>query len=147
RRGDAGRRRLEREGNEIRHRRAPRHPRHHRRDRRAPPRNRLVNSAALDSYRALADYSTSNDFDWGGGMAAKVEGVEIDTRHWIGGKRVDSADRFQSISPIDETLIADVASAGAVEVDQAVDAAHEAFKTWGKTSREERARLLHKIAD
>jgi 5-carboxymethyl-2-hydroxymuconic-semialdehyde dehydrogenase len=80
-------------------------------------------------------------------MAATVEGVEIDTRHWIGGKRVDSADRFQSISPIDESPIAEVASGGAPEIVQAVDAAHEAFKTWGRTSREERARLLHKIAD
>src|SRR5262245_36385131 len=80
-------------------------------------------------------------------MAATVEGGEIDKRHWIGGKRVDSADRFQSISPIDETPIADVASAGAAEVDRAVNAAHAAFKTWGRTSREERARLLHKIAD
>lgn len=80
-------------------------------------------------------------------MAATVEGVEIDTRHWIGGRRVDSADRFQSISPIDETPIAEVASGGAAEIEQAVMAAHGAFKTWGRTSREERARLLHKIAD
>jgi 5-carboxymethyl-2-hydroxymuconic-semialdehyde dehydrogenase len=80
-------------------------------------------------------------------MAATVEGVEIDTRHWIGGQRMDSADRFQSISPIDETVIAEVASAGAAEVDQAVNAAHAAFQIWGRTSREERARLLHKIAD
>ncbi|MDQ7251254.1 aldehyde dehydrogenase [Dongia sedimenti] len=80
-------------------------------------------------------------------MAATVEGVEIDTRHWIGGRRVDSADRFQSISPIDETPIADVASAGSAEIEQAAAAAQTAFKTWGRTGREERARLLHKIAD
>jgi 5-carboxymethyl-2-hydroxymuconic-semialdehyde dehydrogenase len=80
-------------------------------------------------------------------MAATVEGVEIDTRHWIGGRRVDSADRFQSTSPIDETPIAEVASGGAAEIEQAVTAAHGAFKTWGRTGREERARLLHKIAD
>ena len=80
-------------------------------------------------------------------MAATVEGVEIDTRHWIGGRRVESAERFESISPIDESPIADVASAGAVEIEQAVGAAQTAFKTWSRTSREERARLLHKIAD
>jgi 5-carboxymethyl-2-hydroxymuconic-semialdehyde dehydrogenase len=78
---------------------------------------------------------------------AIVENIEIDTRHWIGGKRVDSRDRFQSISPIDETVIADVASADAAIVDQAVAAAKSAFKTWSKTSREERAALLHRIAD
>src|SRR6185369_16519100 len=80
-------------------------------------------------------------------MTAKVEGVEVDTRHWIGGRRVDSSDRFQSISPIDESVIAEVANAGAAEVDQAVTAASEAFKAWSKTSREERARLLHRVAD
>jgi len=80
-------------------------------------------------------------------MTAKVEGVEVDTRHWIGGRRVDSNDRFQSISPIDESVIAEVANAGAAEVDQAVTAASEAFKAWSKTSREERARLLHRVAD
>ena len=80
-------------------------------------------------------------------MTARVEGVDVDTRHWIGGRRVDSGDRFQSISPIDETVIADVASAGAAEVDQAVSAAATAFKTWSRTSREERARLLHRVAD
>jgi 5-carboxymethyl-2-hydroxymuconic-semialdehyde dehydrogenase len=80
-------------------------------------------------------------------MQATVEGVEIDTRHWIGGKRVDSRERFQSISPIDETVIAEVASADAAIVDQAVAAAQTAFRIWSKTSAEERARLLHKIAD
>ncbi|HWA44240.1 MAG TPA: aldehyde dehydrogenase [Hypericibacter adhaerens] len=80
-------------------------------------------------------------------MSARVEGVEIDTRHWIGGRRIDSADRFQSISPIDETPIAALARGGAAEVDLAVAAADRAFKGWSRTSREERARLLHKIAD
>ena len=80
-------------------------------------------------------------------MTAKVEGVEVDTRHWIGGRRVDSSDRFQSISPIDESAIAEVANAGAAEVDRAVTAASEAFRTWSKTGREERARLLHSVAD
>jgi 5-carboxymethyl-2-hydroxymuconic-semialdehyde dehydrogenase len=78
---------------------------------------------------------------------AVVENIEIDTRHWIGGKRVDSRERFQSISPIDETTIADMASADAAIVDQAVAAAKAAFKTWSKTGREERAALLHKVAD
>lgn len=80
-------------------------------------------------------------------MSATVEGVEIDTRHWIGGKRVDGVGRFASISPIDETVIAEMAQGGAAEVDQAVAAACRAFKTWSRTGREERAQLLHRIAD
>jgi 5-carboxymethyl-2-hydroxymuconic-semialdehyde dehydrogenase len=100
----------------------------------------------LDNASHFANYSTSNDFA-GMTMQVKVEGVDVDTRHWIAGRRVDSAERFQSISPIDETVIAEVASAGAAEVDQAVTAAATAFTTWSHTTREERAALLHRIAD
>jgi aminomuconate-semialdehyde/2-hydroxymuconate-6-semialdehyde dehydrogenase len=80
-------------------------------------------------------------------MRATVEGIEVDCRHWIGGRRVDSPQRFDSISPIDETVIASVAAAGVAEVDQAVEAASRAFKDWRRTSRETRAALLHRIAD
>jgi aminomuconate-semialdehyde/2-hydroxymuconate-6-semialdehyde dehydrogenase len=80
-------------------------------------------------------------------MAARVEGHEVDTRHWIAGRRVESAERFRSISPIDETVIAEVSAGGLAEVDQAVEAAATAFKTWKRTSREERAQLLRRIAD
>jgi aminomuconate-semialdehyde/2-hydroxymuconate-6-semialdehyde dehydrogenase len=33
---------------------------------------------------------------------ATVEGVQVDTRHWIGGRRVASGESFTDISPIDE---------------------------------------------
>jgi aminomuconate-semialdehyde/2-hydroxymuconate-6-semialdehyde dehydrogenase len=80
-------------------------------------------------------------------MRATVEGIEVDCRHWIGGQRVDSGRRFDSISPIDEAVIASVAAGGAGEVDRAVEAASRAFKDWRRTSRETRAKLLHRIAD
>ena len=80
-------------------------------------------------------------------MTARVEGHEVDTRHWIGGRRIESGARFQSVSPIDETVIAEVSAGGPAEIDQAVEAASNAFKTWKRTSREERAQLLHRIAD
>ena len=79
--------------------------------------------------------------------AALVEGVEIDTRHWIGGRRVASARVFADISPIDETPIAQVASGGADEAAAAVTAAAEAFPAWSRTSPAERAAVLHAIAD
>ncbi len=41
-------------------------------------------------------------------------------------------DRFDSISPIDEQPIANVAAGGEAEVDQAVDAAAKAFQSWQK---------------
>ena len=61
---------------------------------------------------------------------AKVEGVPIDVRHWIGGQRVSSTRTFADISPIDEVEIAQVHAGGADEVDQAVTAARAAFPAW-----------------
>jgi aminomuconate-semialdehyde/2-hydroxymuconate-6-semialdehyde dehydrogenase len=78
---------------------------------------------------------------------ATVEGVEVDTRHWIGGKRVKSDTTFTDISPIDEQPIAEVAAGSAVEVDAAVEAAQQAFPGWAATPRSERAELLRKVAD
>jgi len=44
---------------------------------------------------------------------ASVAGVDVDTRHWIGGRRVASAETFTDVSPIDEAPIAEVARDGA----------------------------------
>jgi len=78
---------------------------------------------------------------------ATVEGVRVDTRHWIGGRRVDSADTFIDVSPIDEQPIAEVAAGGPAEVQAAVSAARDAFPAWAGTTRADRAALLHRIAD
>jgi aminomuconate-semialdehyde/2-hydroxymuconate-6-semialdehyde dehydrogenase len=80
-------------------------------------------------------------------MRSLVEGQEVDCRHWIGGSRVDSAGRFASISPIDEQPIAELAAGREAEVDQAVEAAARAFESWKRTSRQQRAAYLHRIAD
>ena len=37
-----------------------------------------------------------------------VAGVDVDTRHWIGGERVASAETFDDVSPIDGQVIAQV---------------------------------------
>ena len=76
-----------------------------------------------------------------------VEGVPVDTRHWIGGRRVGSPSSFTDVSPIDEQPIAAVASGTAVEVDAAVQAARDAFPAWAARSRAERADVLRRIAD
>ena len=78
-----------------------------------------------------------------------VEGVEVDTRHWIGGERVASADgaTFTTVSPIDESVIGEVSAAGEAEVDAAVAAARKAFPAWSKTSPAERAAVLRKVAE
>jgi 5-carboxymethyl-2-hydroxymuconic-semialdehyde dehydrogenase len=76
-----------------------------------------------------------------------VAGVAVDTRHWIGGRRVASAETFTDVSPIDGGALAEIARGGAAEADAAVAAAVRAFPTWAGTSRAERARILHAIAD
>jgi aminomuconate-semialdehyde/2-hydroxymuconate-6-semialdehyde dehydrogenase len=78
---------------------------------------------------------------------ATVAGVDVDTRHWIGGRRVASAATFTDLSPIDERPLAEVARGGRAEADAAVGAAGEAFAGWSATPPADRARVLHAIAD
>jgi len=78
---------------------------------------------------------------------AVVEGVPVDTRHWIGGRRVASPSTFTDISPIDEQPLAQMSAAGEAEVDAAVRAAAEAFPAWAAMPADERADLLHRVAD
>ncbi len=72
-----------------------------------------------------------------------------DVRHFIGGDFVESADgsSFESISPIDNTPIATVAEGGSAEIDLAVSAARQAFAEWSSWSAEDRAIVLHRVAD
>jgi aminomuconate-semialdehyde/2-hydroxymuconate-6-semialdehyde dehydrogenase len=83
----------------------------------------------------------------GEGHVARVAGVYVDTRHWIGGRRVGSAQTFTDVSPIDEQPIAEVASGGQAEVDVAVEAARTAFPAWSQTPPQARAEALRAIAD
>ncbi|MHB9856286.1 aldehyde dehydrogenase [Streptomyces krungchingensis] len=76
-----------------------------------------------------------------------VAGVSVDTRHWIGGERVASAGTFTDVSPIDGSVIGEIARGTATEAAAAVAAAKAAFPAWAATSRAERARLLHAVAD
>ena len=70
-------------------------------------------------------------------------------QHFIGGDFVDSADgaTFESITPIDNSVLATVADGGAAEVDAAVSAARHAFAEWGMMHPEDRGRILHRVAD
>jgi aminomuconate-semialdehyde/2-hydroxymuconate-6-semialdehyde dehydrogenase len=78
---------------------------------------------------------------------ATVAGVEVDTRHWIGGRRVASTQTFDDVSPIDGIVVARVSRGSGEEVEAAVDAAGTAFRTWSRTSPQDRAAVLHRIAD
>jgi aminomuconate-semialdehyde/2-hydroxymuconate-6-semialdehyde dehydrogenase len=76
-----------------------------------------------------------------------VDGVPVDTRHWIGGRRVASATTFRDVSPIDESVIAEVAAGGSAEVDAAVAAAREAFPAWAALPVTERSAILRRVAE
>lgn len=76
-----------------------------------------------------------------------IEGVKIDTRHWINGERVSSEHTFPDISPIDETHLGDIAAGTAVEVDAAVTAARNAFPAWAALGPHRRGAILRRVAD
>lgn len=78
---------------------------------------------------------------------ARVAGVDVPTDHFIGGERVASDRRFETISPIDGSVLAEVARAGEAEVDRAVRAAHDAFPRWAALGPVGRAEHLHRLAD
>jgi len=76
-----------------------------------------------------------------------VEGVEVDTRHWIDGSRVASERTFTDISPIDEAMLGEIARGTAAEIDAAVGAAHRAFPAWRDLGAQGRSEVLHRVAD
>ena len=69
--------------------------------------------------------------------------------HFIGGKWVapSSGEYFDNISPIDGKTISQAARGNKADIEKALDAAHEAFPSWSKTSAAHRSKLLNKIAD
>jgi 5-carboxymethyl-2-hydroxymuconic-semialdehyde dehydrogenase len=75
-----------------------------------------------------------------------VEGVTVDTRHWIGGTRQASAETFTDVSPIDESVLGEISSADPAEVDAAVASAQRAFPAWKALGPDGRADLLERVA-
>ncbi|MEE1885632.1 aldehyde dehydrogenase family protein [Pedobacter flavus] len=68
--------------------------------------------------------------------------------NYIGGKFVPPVNGkyFDNISPIDGKVFTKAAHSSKEDLELAVNAAAEAFKTWGKTSVTERSLILNKIA-
>jgi aldehyde dehydrogenase len=69
--------------------------------------------------------------------------------NFIGGKWVAPVEGqyFDNPSPITGTHLCHVARSTAADIELALDAAHKAKEAWGKTSAQERSRVLSKIAD
>jgi aldehyde dehydrogenase (NAD+) len=66
--------------------------------------------------------------------------------HWIDDAEVSSAQQFEKRSPIDDTVIAQVARGGAAEVDRAAAAAAEAATAWGRLPAPVRGAVLGRAA-
>ncbi|HZJ35053.1 MAG TPA: aldehyde dehydrogenase family protein [Gillisia sp.] len=68
--------------------------------------------------------------------------------NFIGGKFVEpvKGDYFDNVSPIDGKVFTKAARSTQEDIDLALDAAHQAFPTWSKTSATERSNMLLKIA-
>ncbi|WP_206885226.1 aldehyde dehydrogenase [Alicyclobacillus mali (ex Roth et al. 2021)] len=69
--------------------------------------------------------------------------------HFIDGAFVPSEDgrTFDNLNPATGERIGTVAEGGRAEIDKAVRAARRAFRTWGRTPAQERAAILHRIAN
>ena len=59
-------------------------------------------------------------------------------KNLINGEMVETSDWLDVVNPANEEVIGQVPACGKAELDKAVAAAREAFKTWKKTSFEER---------
>src|SRR5262244_1713823 len=66
----------------------------------------------------------------------------------IGGKRVKTADKIKSINPAKPSQVVGIhQKAGKEHVEPAMSAALKAYESWSRTSIEERAGLLFRVAD
>lgn len=77
--------------------------------------------------------------------------VKLQKRYklFINGEWRDASDgqTVKTYSPVDGSLLAEVAEATKEDVDAAVSSAREAFKTWKNSTVKERAKILNQIAD
>ncbi|MDE2340466.1 MAG: aldehyde dehydrogenase family protein, partial [Alphaproteobacteria bacterium] len=77
-----------------------------------------------------------------------IAGVPVSPDHYIGGKRVSSAQTFETRCPFDWNLkLADIARGDAETADLAIRAAEAAFPAWAALSAQERGVFLHRLAD
>lgn len=69
--------------------------------------------------------------------------------HFVNGKADAgrSGETFESVTPIDNSVIGKVASGNAEDIDAACKAAEQAFEEWKAVPGKERKKVLHKVAD
>jgi 5-carboxymethyl-2-hydroxymuconic-semialdehyde dehydrogenase len=69
--------------------------------------------------------------------------------HFINGMEHagSSGDVFDSISPLDNSVIGNIASGNAADIDAASKAADAAFRDWSRMPGKDRKKILHQVAD
>lgn len=69
--------------------------------------------------------------------------------NFVGGdwREPAAGEYFDNISPVNGQVVCRVARSNAADIEAALDAAHAACASWGKTSAAERSRVLYLIAD
>ena len=77
----------------------------------------------------------------------EVAGAQIDTRHYINGQRLASAETYTNTSPIDGSFLGEIARGGEHEVNLAVAAAKSAFKGWAAMGSKKRGEILLRLAE
>ncbi|MBD9399751.1 aldehyde dehydrogenase family protein, partial [Pseudomonas sp. PDM11] len=83
------------------------------------------------------------------GTAGAVVTLKSRYGNYIGGEFVApvGGQYFTNTSPVDASAIGEFPRSDAKDIDKALDAAHAAADAWGKTSVQDRALILLKIAD
>jgi alpha-ketoglutaric semialdehyde dehydrogenase len=71
----------------------------------------------------------------------------MEFQNYINGKWVKGRNTFQTINPANEELVAEIAQAEISDVDAAVNAATEAFKSWRLIPAPLRGEMLFKVGD
>jgi len=71
----------------------------------------------------------------------------MEFQNYINGKWVNGRNTFPTINPANEELVADIARADIADVNSAVNAAMEAFKSWRLTPAPLRGEMLFKVGD
>lgn len=83
-----------------------------------------------------------------GGNRTLVGGVPVSTDHYIGGRRVASAQTFEDRSPLDWSVkLADVSRGDAAIAAMAVQAAQDAFPEWAAMGVKGRGEVMRRVAD
>ena len=79
---------------------------------------------------------------------SQLKGRTLPQDNFIGGKFVApiNGEYFDNESPVNGKVFAKAAKSTKEDIELALDAAHEAYKTWGKTSATERSNILLKVA-